>query len=140
MNIVYAYLISLIFSFIGNTILLKNFINEIKNKRLEISFKNKKFKQSILKEIILFLIPIINLLNTLYLTVNFLNNSNKAINYLKDNEIIIDNNSELSNPVNYHPNIIRNNLKEEINYCFIKYSELIYNDEQLRLVRKKIKK
>ena len=160
MNIVIAYLVSLSTSLIGNTLLLINVIKDINKRKLKIEFdfKIKKIKNFIIKESIFLLIPIINLINTLYLMVNYLANQNIAIEMLNDFGILQKPDNDLESKVTHHTDSIKlnkyrnkkfvkqendlnDNLVENIEEDYLEYYdevvELDNSEEPMKLIRKK---
>lgn len=130
MNIIASFAISILFSLINNSILLADLIKKAAHLNLKIDFNinNKKFKKILVKEIILLLIPIINLLNSLELDVLYMTNENSFINELKENGV-------LKNMSNW----LRENIKEHSSFIEIinkqlKYQRMLAKSSKLDLI------
>lgn len=129
MNIIASFAISILFSLINNSILLADLIKKSANLNLEIDFNinNNKFKKTLIKEIMLLLIPIINLLNSLELDVLYMTNENSFINILKEEGILKNMSDWESQNIKKYSSFI------EIIYNQLKYKSMLSKSSKLNL-------
>ena len=127
MNIIVSSLLSLLFSLINNTILLAKIIEKSRELNLKIDFNNLKTKKIIKRELLLQLIPIINLLNCLQIDVNFLNNETRFIYELEDLGILRKMTNWEEQNIKMHSSFLGILYKE------LKYKQMIKESNKLSL-------
>lgn len=88
MNIIAGLSVSYIYCIINNILIINSVIKKLYKRGFIVEFdlKNPKLKKFILKEIIINIIPILNMLHSLKVTVNYMNNESGLI---KDVEEVV---------------------------------------------------
>lgn len=112
MNYIICYIITILFCLINNLILFDDITKKITKRKLKYNFKNKKYKNELIKEIVLLLIPIINLLNSLELDVLYMSSETAFIRELEKKNIIKSMSNWENQNINSKSNIIKIMFKE----------------------------
>lgn len=86
MNIIAGLSVSYIYCIINNILIINSVIKKLYKHGyiVEFDLKNPKLKKFILKEIIINIIPILNMLHSLKVTVNYMNNESRLIQSVEE--------------------------------------------------------
>jgi len=133
MNILIAYIVSILGSWGFNIAKIRFLLNELKERNLDVNLKSKNTQDKIDKEILISLIPIFNIIMSMGEYIHYMDNNEKVIEKLKEEKILI-----LKEDMNKNEKI---ELKKESKLIPTELSnENKILEKELKLVRKKNKR